>query len=85
MHSKSPSKLTTSSTPHHHHQRSSANQVVHSPRSTPTANHMTPHSVTRHVGGDTLPSAVTIDDEIRLRELFNILKGYEYNLETFLG
>ena len=85
MHSKSPSKLTTSSTPHHHHQRSSVNQVVHSPRSTPTANHMTPHSVTRRVGGDTSPSAVTIDDEIRLRELFNILKGYEYNLETFLG
>lgn len=77
MHSKSPSKHTTPSTVHHRHQRSSANQVVHSPRSTPTANHMTPHSVTRRVGGDTLPSAVTISDQIQLRELFNILKGYE--------
>ena len=33
--------------------------------------------MTRHVGGARSLSGITINDEIRLRELFSILKGYE--------
>ena len=78
MHSKSPAKHL--STPHHRHQHSSSIvTTVQSPRSTPPVHRTTPRSMTRpcHVGGDTSPPTVTISDEIRLRELFSILKGYE--------
>ena len=41
--------------------------------------HMIPHSVTHNVGRDTLQSAVTISNEVRLRALLSsyIVKGYE--------
>lgn len=80
MHSKSPAKHLSASTPHHRHQHSSSTvTTVRSLHSTPPVHHTTPRSMTHpcHVGGDTSP-AVTLSDEIRLRELFSILKGYEH-------
>ena len=77
LHSKSPaSKRLTSSMPQHH--PSATDGTVRTPHHTPTVNRTTPRSVTHHGGGDTSPSAVTINHEIRLRELFSILKGYEH-------
>ena len=79
IHSRTPSKHSTTSTPHHHQRSSTTGGTVRTPttHSTPTTDHVTPHSLTRHVGGDTSPTGVTINDEIRLRELFSLLKGYE--------
>jgi len=76
MHSKSPSKHLTTSTPHHR-QYSSTLGTVHTPRSTPTVYHTTPHSVTHHMMDDN--SSPSISNEIQLRELFSILKGYVYS------
>ena len=77
MHSRSPGKHLTTSTPHYRQHSSSTGGTVRTPRSTPTTDCVTPRSMTRHVGGAMSPSGVTINDEIRLRELFSILKGYE--------
>lgn len=76
MHSKSPVKCLTS-TPHYHQHSSTTGGTVRTPRSTPTTDHVRPRSMTRQVGGAMSPSGVTISDEIQLRELFSILKGYK--------
>lgn len=77
MHSKSPVRHTTTSTPHHHQQQPCTLGMIQTPRSTPTPNRATPHSATHRVGvAASSGSGITISDEIRLRELFSILKGY---------
>ena len=75
MHSKSPAKRSSP-----HQQRSSTVGTVQTPRSTPSVCRTTPRSMTQPVGGDVSQSGVTISDETRLRELFNILKGYDHVL-----
>ena len=76
MHSKSPGQHSTS-TPHYHQHSSTTGGTIRTPRSTPTTDHVKPRSMTHHVGGAVSPSGVTISDEIQLRELFSILKGYK--------
>ena len=77
MHSKSPNKHSAKSTPHYRQHSSTTGGTIQTPRSTPTTDRVMPRSMTHHVGGAVSPSGITISDEIWLRELFSILKGYK--------